>query len=317
MGFVRYWGHRDYPGALEQFHIALRARPNDANILFPLGPVARREGRWDDAILALQQVVDLDPRNASAMDDLGGTLSRVGRHREAFVITDSTAALSPSLIVGWRTGVIARIAAGDQAGARAKLRRADSTLGSQFPAWYFDKPYVGFEQSFAESLDPELRRRFEALPIPATFSGDASSFYIMKAALALALGDRPAARRHGESAWSSLERQVAAAPSEPQWQAQLGIVQLQRGNVAEAIKAAQRALQLLPPSRDQVDGPLYEGVLAQVHAAAGNADSAIAHLENLSKIPSFWSGAAMRAAPGFASLRSDPRFQRLTSRSKP
>ena len=98
---------------------------------------------------------------------------------------------------------------------------------------------------------------------------------------------------------------------EPLWQAQLGLTQLERGNVAEAIRAAQRAVQLLPPSRDQVDGPMYEGVLAQVHAAAGNADSALAHLENLRRIPSFWSGAAMRSAPAFISLRSDPRFQRL------
>jgi len=108
-----------------------------------------------------------------------------------------------------------------------------------------------------------------------------------------------------------LERQVAANPSEPLWQAQLGLAQLQRGNVAEAVSAAQRAVQLLPLSRDQVDGPLYEGVLAQVHAAAGNADSAIVHLENLARSPSFWTGAAMQAAPAFVSLRSDPRFQRL------
>jgi len=311
MGYVRYWGHRDYAGALEEFHIALRARPNDANILFPLGPVARREGRWDDAIRSLQQVVDLDPRNVTALDDLGGTLSRVGRHREAMVITDSAVSLSPSLVVGWRTAAMVRIAAGDLAGARRTLQRADSTLVKQFPGWFFDKPYVGFERSFAEVLDPVIRRRLESLPMPAAFSAEASSFYIVKLAMALAVGDQAGARRHAESAWSILERQVAANPSEPLWQAQLGLAQLQRGNVAEAISAAQRAVQLLPLSRDQVDGPLYEGVLAQVHAAAGNADSAIVHLENLARSPSFWTGAAMQAAPAFVSLRSDPRFQRL------
>ena len=143
------------------------------------------------------------------------------------------------------------------------------------------------------------------------FSSDVSSFYIVKVALALASGDRVAARRYAESAWSSLERQIAASPSEPLWHAQLGLAQVQRGKLAEAISAARRAVELLPVSRDQVDGPLYEGVLAQVHAAAGNADSALAHLESLAKIPSFWSAAAMRAAPAFASLRSDTRFQRL------
>jgi TolB-like protein/Flp pilus assembly protein TadD len=311
MGYVRYWGHRDYAGALEQFGIALKARPNDVNFLFPLGPVARREGRWDDAILALQQVVELDPRNISALDDLGGTLSRVGRHREAAAITDSAVALSPSFVVGWRTAVMVRIAAGDLAGARRTLQRADSTLAGQFPTWFFDKPYVGFEQTHAELLDPAIGRRLEPLPLPAAFSADASSFYVMKVALAVALGDRAGARRYAESAGSILEREVAANPAEPLWQAQLALVQLQRGNVAEALDAARRAVQLLPLSRDQVDGPLYEGVLAEVHAAAGNADSALAHLTSLARIPSFWSGPAMRAAPAFASLRSDPRFQRL------
>ncbi|HVT38391.1 MAG TPA: protein kinase [Gemmatimonadaceae bacterium] len=311
MGYVRYWGHRDYAGALEEYGIAVRARPNDVSILLPFGPVARRQGRWDDAIAALQQVVDLDPRNFSALDDLGGTLSRVGRHREAAVITDSVVSLSPSLVVGWRTAVIVRIAAGDLAAARRTLQRADSTLAKQFPGWFFDKPYAGFERSFAALLDPAVQRRLEPLPIPAAFSADASSFYTVKVALALALGDRAGAGRYAESAWSILGRQVAANPSEPLWQAQLGLAQLQRGKFAEAISAAQRAVQLLPPSRDQVDGPLFEGVLAQVHAGAGNADSALAHLESLARIPSFWSGAAMRSAPAFATLRSDPRFQRL------
>jgi eukaryotic-like serine/threonine-protein kinase len=313
MGYVRYWGHRDYRGALEEFRIALRSRPNDVTILHPLGPVARREGRWDDAIRALQQVVELDPKSLLALDDLGGTLSRVGRHREAAVITDSAVSLSPSLVVGWRTGVMVRIAAGDTAGARKTLRRADSTLAREFPAWFFDKPYVGFERSFAELLDPALQRRLERLSMPTAFSADASSFYSVKIALALALNEKDAASRYAESAWSTLVRQVAANPSEPLWQAQLGLAQLQRGKVAEAISAAQRAVQLLPSSRDQVDGPMFEGVLAQVHAGAGNADSALAHLERLAKIPSFWSSAAMRSAPAFASLRSDARFQRLVA----
>ena len=229
------------------------------------------------------EVVELDPRNTLALDDLGGTLSRVGRHREAAVITDSAVALSPSFVVGWKTAVMVRIAAGDLAGARTMLRRADRTLAKQFPLWFFDKPYMGFEQSQAELLDPAIQRRLEPLPISAAFSADASSFFMVKVALALALGDRQGARRYAESAWSILERQVAANPAEPLWQAQLGLVQLQRGNVAEAI----------------------------IHAAAGNADSAIAHLESLARIPSYWSGSAMRAAPAFASLRSDRRFQRL------
>jgi len=123
MGYVRYWGHRDYAGALAQFGIALKSRPNDVDFLYPLGPVARRQGGWDDAILALQQVVKLDPRNISALDDLGGTRSRVGRHQEAAVLTDSAVALSPNFVVGWKTAVTVRIAAGDLAGARTMLRR--------------------------------------------------------------------------------------------------------------------------------------------------------------------------------------------------
>jgi tetratricopeptide (TPR) repeat protein len=152
--------------------------------------------------------------------------------------------------------------------------------------------------------------------MPPTFSADASSFYIVKVALARALGDRAGARRYAESAWSILERQVAANPLEPLWQAQLGLVQLQRGKLTEAISAAGRAVQLLPLARDQVDGAMYEGVLAQVHAAAGNTDSALAHLESLAGIPSFWSRAAIRAAAAFALLRNDPRFERLVGTAR-
>lgn len=311
MGYVRYWGHRDYAGALREFRIALRARPHDAVMLFPFGPVARREGRWDDAIVALRQVVDLDPRNVSAMDDLGGTLSRVGRHQEALLFTDSALTLSPFLVVGWRTSVIARIAAGDFAGARSALRRADSTLSRRSPAWFFEKPYPGFEATFAALLEPATRRRLAALPLPPAFASDASAFYTLKVALALASGDRAALLRHADSASATLGRQIEANPTEPLWRAQLAVTELHRGRAAAAIDAAQRAVRLLPIARDQVDGPMYEAVLAQVHATAGNADSAIAHLEQVTRVPSFWSGPALRAAPAFASLRGDPRFERL------
>ena len=48
--------------------------PNDVKLLLPYSYVARRSGRWDEAIATMRREVDLDPRNPTALDDLANTL---------------------------------------------------------------------------------------------------------------------------------------------------------------------------------------------------------------------------------------------------
>ncbi len=55
-------GFRDYDRALEEFAIAEKALPNDADLLYGIFCVLRRQGRWDEALAALEKWETVDPR---------------------------------------------------------------------------------------------------------------------------------------------------------------------------------------------------------------------------------------------------------------
>src|SRR5262249_23684072 len=50
MGFYHYYVRLDLAQALVSFEAALRAKPNDARVLYALGLIARRLSRFDEAL---------------------------------------------------------------------------------------------------------------------------------------------------------------------------------------------------------------------------------------------------------------------------
>src|SRR5947208_8686706 len=63
LGYYRYYGQRDFAGALAEFQLAEKNLPNNVDVLEAMGLIQRRLGHWDEAIAALRRTVELDPRN--------------------------------------------------------------------------------------------------------------------------------------------------------------------------------------------------------------------------------------------------------------
>ncbi len=72
-GIFHYWGARDYSRALEELAIARRALPNNSDIVYFSGAIARRQGRWEESTRFLEAAVALDPRNATILTELATT----------------------------------------------------------------------------------------------------------------------------------------------------------------------------------------------------------------------------------------------------
>src|SRR5260370_22366858 len=59
---------------------ALRNTPKDETLRFALGSAYERQGESTKAIAQMQQVLSLNPENASAMNFIGYTLAERGQH---------------------------------------------------------------------------------------------------------------------------------------------------------------------------------------------------------------------------------------------
>jgi tetratricopeptide (TPR) repeat protein len=83
------------------------------------------------------------------------------------------------------------------------------------------------------------------------------------------------------------------------------------GRKEDALRETRRAVELLPISKDALDGPEVELGRALVEARVGETEAAIEHVRQLLSIPSQLSPALLRIDPGWAPLRNDPRFRKL------
>jgi len=311
VAYLRYWGHRDYEGARRELDQALKTRPNDVKLLLPYGYVARRSGHWDEAIATMRREVDLDPRNPVTLEDLANTLMYVQPSGASEALYERTALLSPQLPALWQDWITARVAEGDPGRIRDVIHRAETALGKGFPAWFLTNDHYGRQLLIATVAEPEFRARLLAGSIASDLPPDSAAMMTMKAALARAGGDAAGAVRYADAAWSIAGRLALRDTAEANWHVWMARAALLRGRPDDGVREARRAMEMLPVSRDHLDGPDHLALLAEAHAMAGHADSALAHLKELVTIPSFLKAGAIRLSPEFASLRKDPRFVKV------
>jgi len=80
MGYYHYYGSRDYESALEEFAAAEEAEPNNSDMLEAMAYVLRRQGRWDEAIDAMNRAAELDPQSRDKSGALVQMLVRTRRY---------------------------------------------------------------------------------------------------------------------------------------------------------------------------------------------------------------------------------------------
>src|SRR4029450_9810535 len=110
-----------------------------------------------------------------------------------------------------------------------------------------------------------------------------------------------------------LERRVAADPAEPRTRMLLALAYALLGRKADALREGRRVGEMLPVSRDALDGADLQDDLAYVETLVGEHDAAIKRIAYLLTIPSEVSVPFLRADPMWAPLRGNPAFQRLLS----
>ncbi|HUE41473.1 MAG TPA: hypothetical protein VMO75_06055, partial [Chthoniobacterales bacterium] len=131
--------------------------------------------------------------------------------------------------------------------------------------------------------------------------------------IALQEGDLAKAR----SAFSAARDQVAQAVSrQPDFAGNislLGVVDAALGRKDDALREGRRACELLPISRDAIDGVDCAVNLAQIYAWTGEKDLAIQQIAAIERVPNRLSYGLLKLHPYWDSLRGDPRFENIVA----
>jgi serine/threonine-protein kinase len=125
------------------------------------------------------------------------------------------------------------------------------------------------------------------------------------------MGQRQAAETACSSAVKRIEREIEARPHDHRLHSALGHALAILARKEEAVRAGERAVELMPISKDALDGSDQVIELAKIYTRVGETEKALDLIDELLSIPCELSVGLLRLDPAWDPLRDDPRFQAL------
>ncbi|HKP92333.1 MAG TPA: FlgO family outer membrane protein [Chthoniobacterales bacterium] len=318
LAYYYYYGYRDYELARTELAIAHEASPNDAEAWDASAAIDRRQGRWDTAITNFEKARELDPRNASVLWNLAETYAAVCRNEEAARGFALGLEVHPEAhLFAIARAAIALRAEGDLKPLQAVLREIPPDFDPGGGVTNIAVRLSLMERNYAEAvrrLKSSRYDRYNDIGVggpAAILDGYTFPRAWYEGLIERGRGDDAAADRAFAAAQAIVEADLTKAPDEPKLFAMTGLVHAYRGRKDEAIASGQRAVDMLPISRDAFDGPSLATKLAVVYAQVGELEAAVDLLAKLLEIPNGPTTGSLRIEPEWDPLRGEARFQRL------
>jgi TolB-like protein/Tfp pilus assembly protein PilF len=305
-----YRCYLDYDKARAELALAQRVLPNNSEIFELTGYVDRRQGLWNEAIRSLQKAFALDPRNASMLQEIATSYQEVRQFSAMAAALDRAIALRPqdyelrmtraSTALEWR------------ADTRPMHQVIDQLLAEN-PAETGDVADQWFYLSLCERDQGAIARALAVI----SPSGTATDLNFPRpwceALAARVKGDAATARTAFLAARAEAEKTVQEQPDYGPTYTVLGLIDAGLGRKEEAIREGRRAIEMLPITKDSIDGAEIMKYLGVIYAWCGEKDLAIEQIAATLRIPSTLSYGNLKLYPSWDSLRGDPRFEKIVA----
>ena len=307
LGYYYYYFSRDYDRALELFEQALVGQPNNSELIAAIAYVQRRKGNWDAAVANLRRALRLDPFSQTDIDGLARTLILLHRIEEAEEVVDNSLEFSPDNagLLFWKAALVF-YSGRDSSEVRAALREYTQLAPPSMAPFLLELSDI-----FWRDYQTALTRR--TVPTRPT-SGDSVKFYTQKGQIYRLMGDSGTSRAYYDSARVICEERVRTDPEVALFHADLAQVYAGIGQKHRAVQEGQLAAELLPVSKDELQGPNILESLAEVYIVVGKYDLAIDQLDYLLSHPSRVQIEGLRKHPIYDPLRDHPRFRALLAK---
>ena len=311
----RYRGYRDYNGARAEIAIAQRTLPNDPLPFELLAYIDRRQGRWNESIRNFERAIELDPRNFYTLQQMALGYQTLRRYADEVRVLDRALTIVPNNV---DTKVARALVELNWHADTRPLHNTIETVLADNPALAPSLGDTWLILALCERDLPAASRAVAALgnnPI----SSDAIllSPALVQGLVAKVQGDAAAARTLFSKARTEQEEKVRAQPDYAPAICVLGLIDAALGRKEDALREGKRAMELLPISKDSVNGARMIEYFTITAAWAGDRDLAIQHIEFGIQNPTDLSYGQLKLHPYWDSLRGDPRFEKIVSSLAP
>jgi TolB-like protein len=308
-----YRGFRDFTRARAELAVARRTLPNNAAVFFFSGVFDYRQGDWGTATHNIERAVELDPRNLLYVQQMALCYQPQRRYADELRMWDRALSIVPG------DGVSRMGRAQVAANARGDMKPYQETLAA----------LLAENPEGARELDDPLYALRERTPAAAArmlrnYSADGTGAYginfphsYWEGVVARWEGDKPKAVAAFTVARQQLEKISQTQPDFAAALSLLGLIDAGLGRKDDAVREARRACELLPISKDAVDGVAFVVNLAQVYAWVGEKDLALEQLAVALKVPNDCHYGELLLHPHWDPLRDDPRFQKIVASQAP
>jgi TolB-like protein/class 3 adenylate cyclase/Tfp pilus assembly protein PilF len=308
-----YHGFRDYGRARSELAIARRTLPNDAEVFRHTGFIDRREGHWAEATRNLERALELDPRNFFILQQLALTYQWQRRYADEARTYDRALTIVPA---DPNTRILRALIALDW---RADIKPFQATLATLVAENPSVAPDIDLPRyALCERTAAAATRTLTNYPREGVVNNGVNYPYAYwQGAVARCQGDSAKARTAFTATRGEVEKTVEEQPDFAAALSLLGMIDAGLERKEEALREGRRGCELLPISKDAIDGADLAINLAQIYAWTGEKDRAIEQIAAVERVPSPLSYGLLKLHPYWDPLRGDPRFEKIVASLAP
>jgi TolB-like protein/Tfp pilus assembly protein PilF len=319
LGYYQYWVLHDYGLAKATFGRVSKMLPGNSQVLYALAAIARREGHWDESVAYWERGLALNPRNTALLTEVAFTYAALRQFSTAQKLYDRALDILPNELSVMALKASIYQAEGNLQEAAKSLVQVNAQTNSD-TAVRIKLAQLRLERNHTEATQL-VQARQARLPVASGI--EKGTKQVGLALVQRVAGDTAQAKASAEQARNTLEPIRKEQPDNAFVSAALAVVYAMLDEKESALNEAQRAITLVPSSKDRLSGPGFEENLALVEMIIGENSRAIATLTRLLQTPyGGWlysptpiTPALLRLDPIWDPLRADPAFQKLCQES--